>query len=683
MQSFIACLTTLLLTSAVAFAGVLDPLARIESSSRPVGKSRSADSGIFRSMIIECSSPEGFEQLRDSGIVIYNTRGNMALACVPEHMISGLDSWPSLMRATMSRRLNINLDKARGATMVDRAHTAAGLPSAFTGKGVVVGLSDVGFDPGHINFSGRIKGMSHYVDTLALSQHFDSVYNDISDNPHRTHATHVAGIMAGGDRSTPYYGVAPEADIYASTSILHDVGILAGVEDIIAYSRQRGCPAVINLSLGSKIGPHDGTDAFCRYLDLCAAEDAAILLAAGNDGDMHVSVSKSFSDADSVLSMRLRSTFWDDVTVYNAFTDVWSSDSRPLRMRLRAWDKINEETAFATTWIDFTDNEIWQISSESNPEFSRFYDGEIKAAAEVNPANSRYNISISFGIHCREMLPDHPWSRYSMIIDIAGADGARADAFIEGECEFTFGPPNEVSAPDARCSVSSIACGHNPICVGAATTRAETPVIDGNIMAWNNLTPGTVSYFSSWGTLPDGRTLPHFCAPGAMIVSSLSRHYHALHPEIESRVAAASNAAAEHLYYAEAGTSMATPHAAGIFALWLQADPTLTGPELRKIAIASASPLHDPEQLRTGAGLIDAEAGLRLILGSQSIADRELIDGLTVVRRLDNRLEVAGAEDARIEVYDLTGRRCPADALPKSPVIVRIIGKNGIIVRKI
>ena len=81
--------------------------------------------------------------------------------------------------------------------------------------------------------------------------------------------------------------------------------------------------------------------------------------------------------------------------------------------------------------------------------------------------------------------------------------------------------------------------------------------------------------------------------------------------------------------------------------------------------------------------MIDAEAGLRLILGSQSIADRELIDELTVVRRRGNRLEVAGAEDARIEVYDLTGRRCPADALPKSPVIVRIIGKNGIIVRKI
>ena len=87
---------------------------------------------------------------------------------------------------------------------------------------------------------------------------------------------------------------------------------------------------------------------------------------------------------------------------------------------------------------------------------------------------------------------------------------------------------------------------------------------------------------------------------GAMIVSSLSRHYHALHPEVESRVAAASNAAAGHLYYAEAGTSMATPHAAGIFALWLQADPTLTGPELREIAIASASPLHDSDQLRTG-----------------------------------------------------------------------------------
>jgi len=675
----------LLILAGRAHARVLDPISRIEARSLPKIDVRGDDDVIkYRSMIIECESPEGFDELRNNGVIIYHTRGNMALACVPEQLIQDLDSWPSLMRATMSRVRTPLLDVARTATHVDAVQSGAGLPQPFTGKGVVTGLSDVGFDPGHAAFRGRVKGLSHFVDTTASAiriPHPAESGTWLTDNSGVTHATHVAGIIAGGDTSTPYTGIAPEADIYATTSILHDAGILAGVEDIIAYAKEVGKPAVINLSLGSKIGPHDGTDPVCRYLDLCAESDAAILVAAGNDGNMNVSASKTFTADDRVLSTRLRSTYWDDVTIYNAFIDVWSSDERPLKLRLRAWDKPLEVVTFNTGMIELKDGEIWELSSDNNTDFAQLYDGRIMAAAEPNPTNGRYNISISVSIHCKKMLPDHPWSNHSMIIDICGEEGAHADAFIEGECEFNYSPPYEVTTPSADFSVSSMACGHNTVCIGSATTRNVTPLLTGDRATWQDLTPGTTSTFTSYATLNDGRRLPHFCAPGAMIVSALNRHYLNANPDFTSRIAAESLAAPGHYYYAECGTSMATPHAAGIFALWLEADPTLTGPELRDIAIATCSHTGiDMNNPRAGAGLIDARAGLRYILNSQGITDAELPDGLVQFTREGQRIMVTGADDARIEAFDICGRRCDPSALPPGPVIVRLTDINGAVI---
>lgn len=665
---------------------VLDPFSRIEASKEKSLVSRSDDEPRYRSMIIECKSPEAFDELRAKGVVIYHTRGNMALACVPAHLLSDLESWPSLMRASLSRIQNLTLDIARTFTGVDEAHSGQSLPKTFTGKGVITGLSDAGFDQGHIDFNDRVIGLSHYDDSNASAVRLNGI-EDIkawqTDNTHQTHATHVAGIMAGGDTSSPYYGIAPESRIFATTSILQDAGILAGVEDIISYAKNNDLPAVINLSLGSKIGPHDGTDLMSRYLDLCAQSDAAIVVAAGNDGDMNVSATKTLSSSDSKLSTRLRSTNWGDVTIYNAYIDAWSSDQRPMKLRFRTWDKTLEKYTFQTDWFEFANDTILQISSENNTDFARFYDGIILAAGELNAYNKRYNISVSLALHSKVLLPDHPWSNHSLIIDFGGEEGATVNAFIEGDCEFTYVQSGETSYPTPDFSISSLACGHNTICVGSATTRNLTPLLNGNQIQWNGITPHTMSGFSSYGTLADGRKLPHICAPGAMIISALNRYYQQANPEISSRIAAESPAAPGHYYYPECGTSMATPHVSGIFALWLEADPTLTGSELREIAIETASTDGiDSSNPRAGAGMIDAMAGLRKILGIQGTAKPEIVESLIEIYRQGGHLIVKGAEGADIDVYDISGRRVSADALPSGPVIVKITERNGVITTK-
>ena len=70
---------------------------------------------------------------------------------------------------------------------------------------------------------------------------------------------HTAGIAAGGGYTTPYMGVAPESDIVLVGTNLYTKGILDGIAFIIDYAKSVNKPCVINLSLGSKLGPKDGT----------------------------------------------------------------------------------------------------------------------------------------------------------------------------------------------------------------------------------------------------------------------------------------------------------------------------------------------------------------------------------------------------------------------------------------
>jgi len=65
----------------------------------------------------------------------------------------------------------------------------------------------------------------------------------------------------------------------------------------------------------------------------------------------------------------------------------------------------------------------------------------------------------------------------------------------------------------------------------------------------------------------------------------------------------------------KSGTSMAAPHVAGIIALLLQMDPTLTAAQLRKAVLASADPPNGvlPFDAAWGYGRVDAVEAARLL----------------------------------------------------------------------
>ncbi|MDG0816313.1 S8 family serine peptidase [Bdellovibrio sp. PAP01] len=58
------------------------------------------------------------------------------------------------------------------------------------------------------------------------------------------------------------------------------------------------------------------------------------------------------------------------------------------------------------------------------------------------------------------------------------------------------------------------------------------------------------------------------------------------------------------------GTSMATPHVAGVVALMKAANPRLKGAQVKAILKQSATPMAPNDKNQYGAGLVNAEAAV-------------------------------------------------------------------------
>lgn len=678
--------------TASASEPVLDPMARIARHSRAgrhaarpltLGDTAAAAdttataTQTYLPMILKLAPGADAADLAAAGVVVLNRRAELVLACVPTDRLDSIAGLGIVQRASLSRPAHVLLDRAASATgaaaVVDGL--AAELP--YTGRGVVAGFADIGFDPGHATFGSRVVGLTHIDDTLATVERrlgAADIATYTTDNPRQYHATHVAGILAGSGDGTPYRGAAPGADIFATTSLLYDTGILAGVEDIIDYAHSHGQPAVVNLSLGSAIGPRDGSDLFCQYLDRCAAE-VPIVMSSGNDGDSYIGIHHTFSDEQPTVSVMLSEHIDWTYNYLQGYCDAWSADSRPAELAFAVFDIVDRRIVHRTRHIG--GDTLAVIDASTDPAFARYYAGQIIAAGEVNAENGRYNLLTAFNLASTEQVSGHRWARYYLCVDIHGDPGTHIDFTPDGNSlllDPVGGAQNLVGRGDNSLSISSMACGKNTICVGSATTRDSAPLLDGGTKQWTDyVTDHTVSAFTSYGTAADGRRLPHFCAPGAYVVSAASRYYLA---EFPAKMAAvnARGATDGNYFFADCGTSMASPHAAGIFALWLEADPTLASADLLDIAIATASTDGiDPADPRAGAGIIDAAAGLRYILTHNGL---DLPDALARprARRIDRRLHIdpAGDEIVSVGAYDITGRAVDPNDLPAGPVVVRI-----------
>jgi len=166
--------------------------------------------------------------------------------------------------------------------------------------------------------------------------------------------------------------------------------------------------------------------------------------------------------------------------------------------------------------------------------------------------------------------------------------------------------------------VSVFAAGNDGPAANTHNPYAQAPWVI-SVAAGNK--DGTLADFSSRGnpgesgtfTMPDGQTWTYYNQPtlvatGVDIVST--RALTGLLPVLAVGQDASLGPAVLPYYTHMSGTSMATPHVAGIVALLFEANPSLTPALVKSILAATANPMPGRAAFEVGAGHVDAyEAG--------------------------------------------------------------------------
>ena len=230
------------------------------------------------------------------------------------------------------------------------------------------------------------------------------------------------------------------------------------------------------------------------------------------------------------------------------------------------------------------------------------------------------------------------------------------------------------SRGSGRVSMGDFCTGGNLITVGSWAAKESFINIQGETVdEWalpEGASAGAYSYFSSYGIDLAGYSHPFVSTPGSSVVSAVNHYDPSYQPETEDVVAQDANG---YLWAAMSGTSMATPTAAGIIALWLEAKPDLTYEQIKEAiaetAITDEFTKADP--IRYGHGKMDAYKGLLYVLGiSTAIPELSQHQPKGVTFRMNgNTLCIDGAEDGTpIRIYTTDGRLVAAAPLANGSV---------------
>lgn len=184
----------------------------------------------FVSTLIKVTPQINEKSIMQLGAFIGTKAGNIWTVQVPISQLQKFIDITQIDYIQLDEPIASNLDAAIKSARADSVQNGINLPLAYSGKGVVVGIIDAGFDYTHPTFydtSGtnlRIKRVweQHNDGTPPVGYNYG---NEISDNATMlakgfevnsfSHGTHVGGIAAGSGYGTnkKYRGLAYESDI--------------------------------------------------------------------------------------------------------------------------------------------------------------------------------------------------------------------------------------------------------------------------------------------------------------------------------------------------------------------------------------------------------------------------------------------------------------------------------------
>ena len=569
--------------------------------------------------------------LRENGCRELARKGNIYIASIPTSRLAALSLERFVERIEARGGNQILMDSVGIQLNALPAYEGRTLPQAFTGKGVVMGVMDIGFDLTHPNFydatatNYRIRRLWDQLSTDTIGSAF-YVGRDYTteqellalgccyDGKLQTHGTHTLGTAAGSGYNSKYRGIAWESDIcLVANATSNDIALIdsadihkytyatdaLGFKYIFDYAEQTGQPCVISFSEGSQQDFYGYDLLYYEMLDSLVGPGRILVASAGNDGHKLSHIYKEpgrekvgtflSATADRVaVTAKSRTLFTVRTTVYGeetVFIDI------PMERVVAAEDScLTDSTIISGKKYYFT---VTAYPSCYVPEETCF-DFQIRTLGRPG-----YDTPLS--------------------VEFIGTE-AEIEVFrLTGDMQYNALTPALRDATTTH-NIHSPASAPRVICVGATSYRTGFTNYLGEYLTYDTGTHGQRGNYTSVGPTYDGRIKPDVMAPGTNIISSYSSFYLENNPEARDIIGDVEHFDFQGRTYAwngNSGTSMATPAVAGGIALWLQADPTLTPEDVMEV-IRRTSSHYDPSLSYPnnfyGYGQIDIYRGLLDIL---------------------------------------------------------------------
>ena len=531
---------------------------------------RSADENIH-AIVRLCDEADLDRLAADYGVAFNVVTGNLATAVIPMSALVDFAEDPDVENVDAGNSVKAMTDLAREYSHVDALHVGLpDFPRSFTGKGVLIGVIDTGFDFMHPAFrdAGGNSRIIHVWDQSGRNGNTSSMgYGVVFDTPELirsaahdvsrdTHGSHVAAIAASS--ADVYKGMAPESDIVVVATDKSESGIIDALAYLLDYAEKEKKPMAINLSMGTVIGFKDGTDPIASMIDGLLDESGKkclMAIAAGNEGHRNSTIVTEVVGQGEVIN----TSFTPPSHMReNVFIGCSTTSAFQVSLSLAGSDGVAFETSISSDASESVSHE--NITGEK--------DYSLVTLSPMKDADG-----LQRGVSVNLYAPLKEGQKWKLVV--TGAAGKYIACCDYGEFD------NGSNAS----TMAATACGKIPISVGAYVSRDKFTNLQGMERS-SDWTVGERYPLSGMGPTFDGRDKPDVLAPGAHIISAINNYaasYNVNREDLAYTEVDALIPGRTNYWGAMCGTSMATPVVTGIMALWLQANPRLDFDHVRKL----------------------------------------------------------------------------------------------------
>ncbi len=516
-------------------------------------------------------------------------------------------------------KIKPNLSRARLDMRLDSVSLADSLELPYSGKDVLIGITDWGFDYGHPTFYDtsltqlriaaawdQFKTSGPHPAGFSYGAEYDDVQSLLtaqSDTAglydYAFHGTHVGGIAGGSGGGLNHRGVAYNSQFLMVSVQLDEAGVL----DAFAWMKEKadklGKRLVVNMSWGLYyIGPMDGTSLISQAIDEYSEDGVIFVTSAGNNGGEQFHIKKEF-DKDT-LHTGIGFYTYTYPLLWGQSISMWGETGMRFNSQLLLIDSEDSivhitrpySTHVAEGYIDTaiildSDTVFYNISKEAS------YSLNNRPTMRLRVRNKNTVYRVGLRVYADSGIL-HLWNVVELTND-AGNWGGTFDKWY----------PGWVSGDDTY-SLGEPACTKSVVTVAAHSS--EVRLQNGNVVG------GRIANFSSKGPTIDERRKPDISAPGVSIASSVSSYTTRNYDLLES----VDFNGRSYPFARLSGTSMSSPAVAGVVALLLEANPRLNNNDVQLILQQSArldqntGEIRDTSDLSWGWGKVNALKALQL-----------------------------------------------------------------------